>query len=197
MLQGVVDELKDKAKLCRIFSFVALLIAATAVFYWQVLLPQLQKLAETEKRCLALEARNVQVADFAGSKPDAGRFLAELERQSTLVKNLLPDELNAAAFLLKLDELADVSKVELLTVRPGAVGSKNGYCEMLLEVKAKGNYYQLLEFLRLLEGATRFVAIDKGTVQSQGEMLKIEFALHIYSFGTDGQANDAARKFIN
>lgn len=189
-----MDELKYKADLCRIFSFVTLLTLATAVFYWQLLSPQLQRLEKMEKLCIDAESRNDQVAAFARRNPDTGVFLAELERSFSSVENLLPDELEEAAFLLKLDELADVSEVELLTVKPGEVVSKNGHCEMLLEIQAKGNYYQLLEFLRLLEGATRFVAIDKGTVQSQGEMLKIEFALRIYSLGTGGQANDAANK---
>ncbi len=160
-------------------------IAGAALFFWRfVLLPQEEEIARLENLCREAEERNRRITVFSGQHPDAERYLQELEQRQNAVLNLLPEQTEVAVFMLELERLAEESKVRLSHVKPEMPLNKKGYLDIALEVQVRGDYFSLLDFLRRVEGANRFTAIDKAAVQMQNGVLMTKLVVHIYSFGT-------------
>ncbi|WP_346354478.1 type 4a pilus biogenesis protein PilO [Azotosporobacter soli] len=168
------------------------IIGATLFFWHVVLLPQDEEILLLENRCREEEERNRRITVFSGQHPDSERYLQELEQRQSVLMNLLPEQTEVAVFMLELERLAGESKVRLSNVKPGMPLNKNGYLDIALEVQVRGDYFSLLDFLRRVEGANRFTAIDKAAVQMQSGLLMTKLMVHIYSFGTGEPSITAA-----
>lgn len=176
---------------------VVAMVAATVLLTWQILLPQQEQLAALDSRYQQAQARNQAITSFADQHTDTARYLLELDHRMNQIKMLLPDQLDIAVFLLELERIARDSKVQVSSVKPGPIVVKNGYRDLPMDVQIKGSYFPLLDFLRRVEAATRFVGIDKTVIQSQNGVLTTKLVIHIYGFGTGGLETNATTAIKN
>lgn len=183
---------EQQSRTVQLAAIGAALSAVMLLFWWSVWQPQQQRQAVLESRCRQAEERNRQITMFAESHTDEMQYLQELDQRNGQAAILLPEQADIAGFLLELERSARDSGVQIAQVKPGTPTARNGYREITVEVQAKGTYFSLLDFVRRVEGANRFAAVNKAAVQSQNGTLASKLVLHIYCFGTGAQATMTA-----
>ena len=183
---------EQQSRTVQLAAIGAAISAVMLLFWWSVWQPQQQRQAVLESRCRQVEERNRQIMMFTESHADGIQYLQELDQRNGQAAMLLPEQADIAAFLLELERSARDSGVQIAQVKPGLPIARNGYREITVEVQTNGSYFSLLDFVRRVEGAKRFAAVNKAAVHSQNGALASKLVLHIYCFGTGVQATTAA-----
>lgn len=169
-------EIKQKLILLGVVSLLA--VGLTTLL---LILPQLERLEQARAQ-YQQELRQVQVVEaFVRTHPDTDRYLAELDQKAAALSRGLPENVALGDYLAQLETVANISGVKLVQVKPSPPADKGGYQEIQLAVTVKGGFFQLLNFVKVLDGGPRFCAITKVSVQSQQGGLESQLAVNIYS----------------
>lgn len=110
--------------------------------------------------------------------------LLEKERQAQQELDLLTTRYKGFENGLPLLEIGKrAQKVELSGVYPGEVERKNGYFVLPLQIKVKGQYLEVMDFLRQLENLPFLAEIALPSIEAlkQEGMVSAQFVLNLYS----------------
>ena len=137
-------------------SFLLLLgvLAGLTLFFYQFLyLPQQAELEEKRQQVIArLNALN------------------KLKDHARWESQLLPEQLNTGDFLSELQIYMLRTKIRITGLKPLPPERNEGFFQQKVELGIEGDYFQILDFLRLLEQGTRFTNVKNvsGEVKEQG-----------------------------
>jgi Tfp pilus assembly protein PilO len=90
-------------------------------------------------------------------------------QQQALLRKLdaaVPEQPDLAEFIIQANEIADQSGIQFLSISPTPPAAGNGASVISLTVSIKGSFFQLEDYLRLLEKLERLVVVDGVTVSA-------------------------------
>jgi Tfp pilus assembly protein PilO len=145
---------KHKLTLLAIVTVLAVWVAWFFVFQNQRhRLTELDNLYRSEKwQVDAIEAHVL-------AHPDAAKHMADLDARQRIVDRLLPENPGVSNFLVLVEKAARTSGVQLLSVKPAPLVSKNNYQETPLYIIINGDFHQTADFFKQLEDAPRFNSV--------------------------------------
>ena len=163
-------------------AFLAVLAALTVLFYQTVYVDQLADLEEKRRTLLLRQQDLMRLEAFSQRYRDDSAAEEALKKHAEWSRRLLPDELRTGDFLSEIQGYMLRSQVKVIGLTPNVVEQKEGFCRQRVELMVEGNYFQLLDFIRLLEQQNRFVTIENisGQVKDTG-ILCGRFDLYIFA----------------
>ena len=115
----------------------------------------------------ALEARIGVLAPLLGDTAAVEAELVVLERR-------VPAAHDTAGLLIELDAIADSVGIVLLDVVPDAGGSEgadatpDGWAAVGFDLRLRGGYLDVIDFLEAIAGAQRLVVVDAISIEAEG-----------------------------
>lgn len=96
---------------------------------------------------------------------------------------------DASYFINYVSKLADMSNVEIISIKPGSSRKENYYQKLLLNLSLKASYNELGNFISKLENSEQFILVEKISFEKQklgklssSEEIKVEVDLDISLF---------------
>jgi Tfp pilus assembly protein PilO len=163
---------------------VAALLAIVLVWYFVLYAPlgddlesaQAQKTEEQKKTdSLQADLTRLQSQQKNGTQQQA--LLRKLDAA-------VPEQPDLAEFIIQANEIADESGISFLSIAPTPPAAGTGGASVInLTISIQGSFFQLQDYLRLLEKLERLVIVDSVTISSSGGSS---------SSGTTGSSTDAS-----
>lgn len=152
------------------------------LFFVIIIRPQMDNLhsltAQVERQQTAVTALEA----YSQEHPDMDKYLGELDNKAMLMTNLLPDHLDISSFLLLLDQSAQKTGVQLVSVKPGKTVSQKGRSETSVELVIHSDYKAMLAFFSELNNLPRFTnLVSVSTDLRQQGVLETKLIVAIYS----------------
>ena len=161
---------------------VAALLAIVLVWYFVLYAPlgddldsaQAQKTEEQKKTdSLQADLTRLQSQQKNGTQQQA--LLRKLDAA-------VPEQPDLAEFIIQANEIADQSGISFLSIAPNPpVAGTSGASVINLTISIKGSFFQLQDYLRLLEKLERLVIVDSLTISASNE-----------NAGTTGSSTDGS-----
>ena len=172
---------RDKAA-ASLVVFLVVLTALTVLFYQTVYVEQQTDLEEKRQTLFLRQQDLARLETFLQRHGNDSAAEEALKKHTEWSRRLLPDELRTGDFLSDLQGYMLRSKVKVIGLTPGVSEQKEGFCRQRIEMTVEGDYFQLLDFIRLLEQQDRFVIVENisGQVQESG-ILRGHIVLYIFA----------------
>lgn len=174
-----------------IIIFVLIMLAVLVAWYFLIFTPQSNKIDET-----------AAAADGAEQQARALRLeverLRELEKQAPQLREraakadtAIPGDPQLAQFILQVQEAADASGVDWVSVAPtppaappeAATPDARAVLEVILEMSVEGGYFQVQDFITRLETLSRAVKVAKVALTSGSDQpTRLEASLGMKMF---------------
>ncbi|WP_196605600.1 type IV pilus inner membrane component PilO [Pectinatus haikarae] len=170
---------KDKYYL----SVVSLMICVyAAAVYLLLYIPCDRELYAVEKKISSNKEQLRILRSFSDRYEKKENTAGKIEEINLFWKNKLPDQKNEAVFISSLQEAAAASNIVLSSVEPVPQSGKNDlYEEIIIKIKTKGDYFQVLDFLEKINGLDRYNIVDKINIAVQGNLLETDMDIRIFS----------------
>ena len=149
---------RDKAA-ASLVVFLVVLTALTVLFYQTVYVEQQTDLEEKRRTLFLRQQDLARLETFLQRHGNDSAAEEALKKHTEWSRRLLPDELRTGDFLSDLQGYMLRSKVKVIGLTPGVSEQKEGFCRQRIEMTVEGDYFQLLDFIRLLEQQDRFVIV--------------------------------------
>ncbi len=159
------------------------LAAVAAVSYLGIIAPQRERILVLRAQYQAELQQIKTIEAYVQKHPDPDWYLQELKSKVARVDAKLPNQPEIGEFLKETEQLARQSGINVAGIQPLATRNKDGYREILIELKVSGTYLNLLEFMKQLEDGRRFNSVVNIHIQAKHEKLDMKIQLAIYSNG--------------
>jgi type IV pilus assembly protein PilO len=140
-------------------AFVVLACAAAGAFYWYY---EKDARAEIDVRMKQLEAMHLDIAKGRGTAAQLPQFriqVGELENRLVTLREVLPEEKDAADLLRRMQTVAVQSNLKIKGFKPAPVVMKQLHAEWPIALELDGTYHNLAIFLDRVGKFTRIVNI--------------------------------------
>ncbi len=107
-----------------------------------------------------------------GLQADLARLQAQAKnstQQAALLRRLdaaVPEQPDLAEFIIQANDIADQSGISFLSIAPSPPAAGTGASVINLTISINGSFFQLQDYLRLLEKLERLVIVDGITISS-------------------------------
>ncbi len=148
--------------------------------------------AELETQNSALQTRVAQAQTKISKLPQLRAQREESEVRLRVAERILPSQEEIETLVDNLSAFAERSGVVITKAAPvrqvaygGPGGSARPFEEANFDLDLKGDYFQYVEFLNLLENYKRFIRVDSFTIspgRSQDESLGIDLKFATFTY---------------
>ena len=110
-----------------------------------------------------------------GLQADLARLQAQAKnstQQAALLRKLdaaVPEQPDLAEFIIQANDIADQSGISFLSIAPSPPAAGTGASVINLTISIKGSFFQLEDYLRLLEKLERLVIVDGITIAASSD----------------------------
>lgn len=148
-------------------------IAVGVLYFFFVFSPQTEKIdaakADVQAAQDNVQRLRLELSRLQALQQDAPRLREEAAKLDAAV----PNDPQLAAFILQVQEAANASGIEWLSVTPAPPAAANpaqqGVQEVNVSMSVEGGYFQVQDFLVRIENLTRAVKVGTVSLASQGE----------------------------
>jgi type IV pilus assembly protein PilO len=143
----------------QIAAFVVLACGAAGLFYWYY---EKDARAEMVTRTAQLDGLRADIAKGRGTADQLPQFRAQvgdLESRLVNLREVLPEEKDAADLLRRMQTVAVQSNLKIRGFKPSPVVLKQLHAEWLITLELEGTYHNLAIFLDRVGKFTRIVNI--------------------------------------
>src|SRR5215211_3147098 len=148
-------------------AFVVLALAGSGLFYWYY---EKDARAEMETRTKQLEGLRADIAKGRGTADKLPQFRAQvgdLESRLVNLREVLPEEKDAADLLRRMQTVAVQSNLKIRGFKPSPVVMKQLHAEWPITLELDGTYHNLAIFLDRVGKYTRIVNISGVAIQGK------------------------------
>lgn len=141
--------------------FVLVILVVVVLFFFLVFRPQSTRIGEARDRAdqeeQRVESLRVELARLKALEQRA----PELREQAAKLDTSLPSDPRLAEFILQMQEAANVSGIEWLSVSPTppAAGAVPGVSVVAISMSVNGGYFQVQDFLVRIETLPRAMKV--------------------------------------
>lgn len=141
-------------------GIIILIIAAlVGAGYWYFVKDQMAELERGEARELALRAEFEEKQRRAANLPALEAQLEEMERMFASLLQLLPSTAEIPSLLVDVSQTALSVGLEIELFQPRPEANRTFYAEVPIQLRVRGNYEQLAEFVSGVSEMPRIVTI--------------------------------------
>ena len=141
-------------------GIIILIIAAlVGAGYWYFVKDQMAELERGEARELELRAEFEQKQQRAANLPALEAQLEEMERMFASLLQLLPSTAEIPSLLVDVSQTALSVGLEIELFQPRPEANRTFYAEVPIQLRVRGNYEQLAEFVSGVSEMPRIVTI--------------------------------------
>ena len=141
-------------------GIIVLIIAALlGAGYWYLIKDQMAELERGEARELALRAEFENKQQRAANLPALEAQLEEMERMFASLLQLLPSTAEIPSLLVDVSQTALSVGLEIELFQPRPEANRTFYAEVPIQLRVRGNYEQLAEFVSGVSEMPRIVTI--------------------------------------
>ena len=141
-------------------AFVALAIAGCGMFYYYYEEPTRVEITARDLQLVALRADISKGLDTAKKLPEFRQQVVELEAKLANLKNILPEEKDAADLLNRMQTVAVQSNMTIKGFKPSPTVTKTLHAEWPITLDLEGSYHNLAIFFDRVGKFTRIVNIS-------------------------------------
>jgi type IV pilus assembly protein PilO len=154
-------------------------VAYFVVFYGD--LASSIKAAQGKERQLHQDLALARKAEFAYQKDLAE--LADREARQSELNKILPEEPHVASFLRSVQEVANVSGINLLAWTPQEHRSEEFYARVPMKLEMRGRYHQIARFFYAVGQLERIINMENISI-TDPETENDEVAVHVTALAT-------------
>ena len=141
-------------------GIIILIIAAlVGAGYWYFIKDQMAELERAEARELALRAEFEEKQQRAANLPALEAQLEEMELMFASLLQLLPSTAEIPSLLVDVSQTALSVGLEIELFQPRPEANRTFYAEVPIQLRVRGNYEQLAEFVSGVSEMPRIVTI--------------------------------------
>jgi type IV pilus assembly protein PilO len=141
-------------------GIIILIIAAlVGAGYWYFIKDQIAELERGEARELALRAEFEEKQRRAANLPALEAQLEEMERMFASLLQLLPSTAEIPSLLVDVSQTALSVGLEIELFQPRPEANRTFYAEVPIQLRVRGSYEQLAEFVSGVSAMPRIVTI--------------------------------------
>lgn len=148
-------KLSVREKKLVVVLFVLVTIMVFYQFIWQVQYPRYVSLKET---LLAEKAKLEQAESIAVNWPDLEARRRDTESRLASIKMKFTSDLNSGMPIVEVGQRLDTLK--LIGIYPAAVLEKDSFLILPLDLRLRGTYVEILEFIQAIESLPQAVSIQ-------------------------------------
>src|ERR1700674_890000 len=141
-------------------AFVVLALAGVGAFYYYYEEPVNTDMMARETQLVALKADLSKGSATARQLPQFRAQVDELQARLESLKNVLPDEKDAADLLRRLQTVATQSNLTIKSFKPAPTVTKQLHAEWPITLELDGTYHNLAAFFDRVGKFTRIVNIS-------------------------------------
>lgn len=144
----------------RVFTVtISFSLLAVILFYFLVHRPLRDYTQAAEAETANVHREVVAVVNFKNAHPDRQAYEQELAQHVARAEAQLPRELQQGQLLQEIQQLALLHHVSLRRVLPAEAYQEGGLLVLPLQIACEADYFSLLDLLRDLRHAARFLKI--------------------------------------
>jgi len=145
----------------RVLVFVLALIAVLVGYYFLAFSPQSDRIKQATTAADTAEAQVQKLKIELARREELQARAPQLREQAKTLDDAMPNDPQLAQFILQVQDSANVSGIEWLSVSPTppAAGAA-GFQVVALTMSIEGGYFQVQDFLVRLETLSRAVKVD-------------------------------------
>ncbi|MBI3492526.1 MAG: type 4a pilus biogenesis protein PilO [Acidobacteria bacterium] len=143
----------------QIGAFVALAVAACGAFFYYYEMPVRADMASRRTQLVALRSDIAKGVNTAKQLPEFRAQVADLEGRLSNLRQVLPEEKDAADLLRRMQTVATQSSLEIKSFKPNAIVTKQLHAEWPIALELDGTYHNLAIFFDRVGKFTRIVNI--------------------------------------
>ena len=178
---------------------VAIPIVIFVTLYFLIYDPKVKKLEKKVQESKGLEVKYIENAAIRDNLPKFQEEVNILNQQLERAVTLLPNEANVHNLYKQLFVEAEKANIELLSFKPGSLARKDFYSELKLDVRLRGSYHRIAEFIDRIGKLDRIINVSNinftnKTVVRNETVLEMNTAVTTYTFssGKDTAANQSS-----
>jgi type IV pilus assembly protein PilO len=141
-------------------AFVALAVAACGTFVYYYELPVREDVSSRRSQLTALRADIAKGLTTAKQLPQFQAQVTELEGRLSNLRQVLPEEKDAADLLRRMQTVAAQSSLEIKSFKPNPTVTKQLHAEWPITLELDGTYHNLAIFFDRVGKFTRIVNIS-------------------------------------
>lgn len=141
-------------------AFVALAIAACGTFVYYYELPVRTDMSSRRSQLVALRGDIAKGVTTAKQLPEFQSQVADLEGRLSNLRQVLPEEKDAADLLRRMQTVAAQSSLEIKSFKPNPTVTKQLHAEWPITLELDGTYHNLAIFFDRVGKFTRIVNIS-------------------------------------
>jgi len=141
-------------------AFVALAVSGCGVFFYYYEMPVRADLASREAQLTALRGDINKGLNTAKKLPEFRAQVADLEGRLANLKQILPEEKDAADLLNRMQTVAAQSNMTIKGFKPNPIVTKQLHAEWPISLELEGTYHNLAIFFDRVGKFTRIVNIS-------------------------------------
>jgi type IV pilus assembly protein PilO len=143
----------------QIGAFVALAIGGCGAFFYYYEMPAREDMVSRESQLSALKGDITRGLTTAKKLPEFRAQVADLEGRLANLKQVLPEEKDAADLLRRMQVVAGQSNLEIKSFKPNPTVTKQLHAEWPITLELSGSYHNLAIFFDRVGKFTRIVNI--------------------------------------
>ncbi|MEZ4819660.1 MAG: type 4a pilus biogenesis protein PilO [Bdellovibrionota bacterium] len=178
---------------------VAIPIVIFVTLYFLIYDPKVKKLEKKVQESKGLEVKYIENAAIRDNLPKFQEEVNILNQQLERAVTLLPNEANVHNLYKQLFVEAEKANIELLSFKPGSLARKDFYSELKLDVRLRGSYHRIAEFIDRIGKLDRIINVSNinftnKTVVRNETVLEMNTAVTTYTFssGKDTTASQSS-----
>jgi Tfp pilus assembly protein PilO len=172
----------------RLLLGVAAALAVIVLWYFLLWSPRGNAIEKAKSRQEAARVALLELRAEARRLADLRRNEASIRARIEQLRQAIPDEPNLAQFILDANEAANRSGIDFLSIAPtppAAASSGGGGApppaQITLSITLTGGYFQVLDFVNLLNRLSRIVVVDSLNVSSDdGASLSVQLGAMMF-----------------
>jgi type IV pilus assembly protein PilO len=150
-------------------AFVVLAVAGCGAFYYYYEMPAHTDMAARETQLTALRADITKGLNTAKKLPEFRTQVSDLEARLANLKQILPEEKDAADLLNRMQTVAAQSNMTIKGFKPNPTVTKQLHAEWPISLELEGTYHNLAIFFDRVGKFTRIVNISALDVKGRGD----------------------------
>lgn len=134
----------------------------------------------------ALLAQNARIAEYQQLLLRDAHAEEKLRARHAHLMEALPEDVEQGTFMYAMERLAVRSGLVMEGFAPRAAEMVNGTLIQPIELRFRGNYFDVLSFLHAVQEGERCVAFDNFSFKTEGDALQCVLLVKIAARAADG-----------
>lgn len=135
--------------------------AASTIFYQFVWTSRMSELAVIHEKTSELSRDASEAKDFLRLHPDLEKYRSSMRKRIDHSGRLLPEKISTENFLDEIEAFSRRAGVSLTGIVPLPAEKSEGLALQRVKISVRGTYFELLDFLYVLEQGGRFTSVEE------------------------------------